>query len=129
MKNYVIFSALLAVHVSAAFAQEMDQGDCDPEYQDCSQLGSIKEPNKTIYPYKPFETTDFMQRLKSLHEGDNFILNVFELEKKNLNRADTKIQRSAGREKNTSNCGHWQQGLGLFEPCGRTCVGPCHSVG
>ncbi len=96
MKNYVIFSALLAVHVSAAFAQEMDQGDCDPEYQDCSQLGSIKEPNKTIYPYKPFETTDFMQRLKSLHEGDNFILNVFEMEKKNLNRADTKIQPWGG---------------------------------
>jgi len=48
----------------------------------------------------------------------------------NILRALTqKFKDLQAEKKNTSNCGHWQQGLGLFEPCGRTCVGPCHSVG
>jgi hypothetical protein len=95
-KNYVIFLALWAVLVSTAFAQDIDQGECDPEFQDCSQQGSIKEPNKTIYPYKPFETGYFTERLNALHEGENYISSVFEMEKKNLNRADTKVQPWGG---------------------------------
>jgi hypothetical protein len=74
----------------------VNQDDCDPETQDCSQPGSIKEPNKTIYPYKPFTTDYLKERLKALHEGDNYISNVYEMEKRGLNYADTKIQPWGG---------------------------------
>ncbi len=96
MRHVIILSAVLIVISSSALGQEMDQGDCDPEYQDCSQQGSIKEPNKTIYPYRPYETNYITERLKALHEGDKFISTVFEMEKKNLNRADTKVQPWGG---------------------------------
>lgn len=104
-KRYLLITLTLAVLTSEAFSQvnrrhqprnnsEMDS--CDPEFQDCSTPGSIKEPNKDIYPYKPFTTEHISTRLKALHEGDNYISNVFEMEEKGLNRADTKIQPWGG---------------------------------
>lgn len=96
MKKYLMLSLTLAVLNNVAYAQMSNQDDCDPEYQDCSQPGSIKEPNKTIYPYKPFTTEHIKERLKALYEGDNYISNVYEMEKRGLNVANTKVQPWGG---------------------------------
>lgn len=96
MKNYLFLSLTLSVLSTNAFAQMANQDDCDPEFQDCSQPGAIKEPNKEIYPYKPFSTDYMKERLKALNEGENYISNVYEMEKKGLNKADTKVQPWGG---------------------------------
>ena len=97
IKKYLFLSLTLAVLTTPVYAQMTeDQEDCDVETQDCSSPGSVKEPNKTIYPYKPYPTEHIKQRLNAIYEGDNYISNVFEMEKKGLNRADTKVQPWGG---------------------------------
>lgn len=97
MKNYLFLSLTLAVLTQPVYAQMVeDQEDCDPETQDCSEPGSVKEPNKEIYPYKPFDTSYIKARLNALNEGDNYISNVYEMEKRGLNKADTKVQPWGG---------------------------------
>lgn len=93
MKHYFLMSLALVALSSPVFAQ---QEDCDAETQDCSTPGSVKDPVKTIYPYKPFETARIDERLRSLYEGDNYISNVYEMEKRNLNTANTKVQPWGG---------------------------------
>lgn len=97
MKKYLFLSLTLAVLTTPVYAQMTgDQDDCDQETQDCSTPGSVKEPNKEIYPYKPFTTQHINERLKALNEGENYISNIYEMEKKGLNRADTTVQPWGG---------------------------------
>ncbi len=100
-RNYFILSFGLVAMTSTAFGQNRlnthgHVNTCDPETQDCSSIGYIKEPNKTIFPYKPFSTTDFKARLSALNEGENYIANIYEMERKGLNKADTRIQPWGG---------------------------------
>jgi Transglutaminase elicitor len=96
MKNHFYLSLTLALLSTQAFAQMTDPDSCDPETQDCSQPGTIKEPNKTIYPYKPITTDHLQTRLRNLYEGENYISNIYEMEKRGLNRANTKVQPWGG---------------------------------
>lgn len=100
MKNLLLLSLSLAVLSTTAFAQRdgnyPENDDCDQETQDCSTPGSVKEPNKTIYPYKPFETSRINDRLNALHEGSSFIANIYEMEARGLNKANTKVQPWGG---------------------------------
>jgi hypothetical protein len=96
--NSLFFLPLaLSVVTHPAFAQ-MTEGpeDCDPETQNCTEEGEVRDANETIYPYKPFSTTHLKERLTALNEGTNYISNVFEMEKKGLNYASTSIQPWGG---------------------------------
>ncbi len=95
MKKYFYLSLTLAVLSAPVFAQ-VEDSECDPETQDCTSVGSVKEPNKTIYPYKPFPTDVIKARLDALHEGPNYISNIYEMERRGLNNANTKIQPWGG---------------------------------
>lgn len=97
MKKYLFLTLTLAVLTTPVFAQ-MTEGEeeCDPETQDCSESGSVKEPNKDIYPYKPITTEHLKSRITALNEGPNYISNVYEMERRGLNQANTKIQPWGG---------------------------------
>jgi hypothetical protein len=95
-QSYIYLCLLLSVISFSSFAQMNENEDeCDPETQDCSE-GSVTEPNKTIYPYKPFDTKVFKSKLNSLHEGEPYLSNVYEMEKRELNQANTKSSACAG---------------------------------
>ncbi len=95
-QSYIYLCLLLSAISFSSFAQmNEDEDECDPETQDCSE-GSVTEPNKTIYPYKPFDTKVFNSKLNSLHEGAPYLSNVYEMEKRELNRANTKVQPWGG---------------------------------
>jgi hypothetical protein len=96
MKKYLFFSVTLAVLSTPSYAFFEDQRDCDEETQDCSTPGSIKEPNKDIYPYKPITTDYLKQRLNFLHEGSSYVTNIYEMERRNLNVANTTVQPWGG---------------------------------
>ncbi|WPU63628.1 hypothetical protein [Peredibacter starrii] len=96
MKKHLLMSLALVVLTTPVFAQYDNQDDCDAETQDCSTPGGVKEPNKTIYPYKPFETSKINERLRALNEGEKYISNIFEMEKRKLNTANTKVQPWGG---------------------------------
>ena len=97
MKKYLLLSLTLAVLTAPAFAQSIeDQDDCDPETQDCSSPGSIKDPDQSIYPYKPFTTEHISSRLEALNESTTYVDNIFEMDRRRLNRADTKVQPWGG---------------------------------
>ena len=100
MNNYLLFSLTLTVLSTSVYAQihndTNEVEDCDPEYQDCSTPGGVKVPDKNIYPYKPFTTEYLNSRLKALHESENYISNVYEMESKGLNLANTKVQPWGG---------------------------------
>lgn len=96
IKNYFLFTLTMAVLASPAFAQMSNQDDCDPDSQDCTQPGSIRDPDKNIYPYKPFATNYIKERLRAINEGDKYISNVYEMERKGLNNANTKVQPWGG---------------------------------
>lgn len=95
MKKLLYLSMTLVVLSAPAFAQSTDQ-DCDPEYQDCSSPGGIKEPVQTIYPYKPYTTDHIKNRVTALYEGENYISNIYQMEARGLNQANTKIQPWGG---------------------------------
>lgn len=95
MKKYLYLSMTLVVLSTSVFAQSTED-DCDPETQDCSTPGSIKEPVKTIYPYKPYSTEQIKTRLSALYEGEGYIANIYEMEKRGLNQANTKVQPWGG---------------------------------
>lgn len=94
-KDCFLFLILVAINTQS-YAQMSDIDECDPETQDCSSPGSITEPNKFIYPYKPFTTDHIEERLKALNEGEKYVSNVFEMERKGLNRGRTKVQPWGG---------------------------------
>jgi hypothetical protein len=98
MKNYLYLSLALAVLSTQTYAQVDDSvnSDCDEETQDCSEAGSVKEPNKTIYPYKPYSSDLIKSRLNALYEGTNYISNIYEMEKRGLNVANTAVQPYGG---------------------------------
>ncbi|MCM2348588.1 MAG: hypothetical protein NDI69_01120 [Bacteriovoracaceae bacterium] len=95
MKKFLYLSMTLVVLSAPAFAQSTDQ-DCDPEFQDCSSPGGIKEPNQSIYPYRPYTTDHIKSRVTALYEGNNYISNIYQMEARGLNQANTKIQPWGG---------------------------------
>ncbi len=96
-KHYLMMSLTLAVLSGHGHAQMVaDQDDCDEETQDCKDPGRVSEPNKSIYPFKPYSTDHIKARLTALNEGENYLSNVFEMERRGLNRANTKIQPWGG---------------------------------
>src|SRR5690606_16669173 len=101
LKKYLFLSLVLSSLTAHTYAQVAndsidDIDDCDEETQDCSTPGSIQEPVKVIYPYKPFTTERMTERLTALYEGNNYISNVYELERRGLNKANTKVQPWGG---------------------------------
>lgn len=97
MKKVLGLTLMLSVlSTSAAYAQ-MRESDCDPNEADCSNGDSrVKEPVKTIYPYKPFSTEDMKSRIERLTENKNFLWDIREMERRGLNRANTRVQPWGG---------------------------------
>ncbi len=96
MKKILGLSLMLSVLSTSAFAQMRDS-DCDPSQDDCSDRDSrIKEPNKTIYPYKPFTTDEMKERIERLTENKSFLWDIREMERRGLNRANTRVQPWGG---------------------------------
>lgn len=96
MKNYLLAGLMLTVLANPLYAQ-VSGDDCDEDTQDCSSADSgTKEPNKTIYPYKPFETSYIKERLTLLTENKNFVWSIFELDRRNIMKANTRIQPWGG---------------------------------
>lgn len=96
MKQYIGLSLMLSVLSTSAFAQMRDS-DCDPNESDCREEESrVKEPNKTIYPYKPFSTEEMNSRIERLTENKNYLSDIREMERRGLNRANTRVQPWGG---------------------------------
>jgi hypothetical protein len=95
MKKFIFLSLAFTALSTPVFSQTSEE-ECDPDTQDCSAFEGIKEPNKTIYPYKPFSNEQIQSRLSALNEGKPYISNIFEMESKNLNSANTTIQPWGG---------------------------------
>lgn len=99
MKRYPLFILTLGLLTTSAFTQDrtIDQdADCDPETQDCSDARDIREPSKRIYPYVPFSTERIQERLAALNEGSSYLSNIYEMESRGLNRAETTVQPWGG---------------------------------
>ncbi len=77
------------------YAQSTEE-ECDQEIQDCNSPGTVSGPVSSIYPFRPFDISYIQERLKLIHEGTNYILNIYEMEKKGLNLANTKVQPWGG---------------------------------
>jgi hypothetical protein len=95
-KFFSILLILISVNFPAYAQMVEDQNDCDPETQDCSTPGSVKEPNRDIYPYKPFDTSYIHTRLTALTENNNYVSNIFEMDRRNLKKANTWIKPWGG---------------------------------
>lgn len=96
MKKVIGLSLMLAVLSTSAYAQMRDS-DCDPSESDCrSNESRVKEPVKTIYPYKPFSTEEMRSRIERLTENKNFLWDIREMERRGLNRANTRVQPWGG---------------------------------
>ncbi len=96
MKKFFGLSLMLSVLSTSAMAQMTDR-DCDPNEADCSDGESrVKEPVKTIYPYKPFSTDEMKSKIERLTENKNFLWDIREMERRGLNRANTRVQPWGG---------------------------------
>lgn len=96
MKKYLGLSLMLSVLSTSAFAQMRDS-DCDPNEADCRDSESrVKEPVKTIYPYKPFSTEEMQSKIERLTENKSFLWDIREMERRGLNRANTRVQPWGG---------------------------------
>ncbi len=96
MKNYLGIAVMLSVFSTTAFAQMRD-ADCDPQEADCDANESrVKEPLKTIYPYKPYSTQEMQQKVERLTENKNYLNDIREMERRGLNRASTRVQPWGG---------------------------------
>ncbi|MFL5786376.1 MAG: hypothetical protein ACJ76H_17285 [Bacteriovoracaceae bacterium] len=96
MKKVLGVSLMLAVMSTSAIAQMRDS-DCDPNEADCSKGESqVKEPNHDIYPYKPFSTDEMRSRIERMTENKNFLWDIREMERRGLNRANTRVQPWGG---------------------------------
>lgn len=95
IRHSFIAACSMLLFFNQTFAQTFDQ-ECDEETQDCSSPEQVSDPVKTIYPYRPFSTDHIQSRLEAIHESTNFISNVFEMEKKGLHAAKTKVQPWGG---------------------------------
>jgi hypothetical protein len=96
MKKHLLLTLSLAVLTAPAFAQVRIEDDCDPEVQDCSASRGVSEPSRNIYPWKPFTTERITSRITALNEGPKYISNIYEMEKRGLNNANTKVQPWGG---------------------------------
>ena len=97
MKTYLILTLSLSMIATSAFAQMRDS-DCDPETdRGCtSEDSAVKEPNHTIYPYKPFSTSRINERLAYMTENPNFVSDIWEMDRRGLNRATSLVQPWGG---------------------------------
>jgi len=94
MKKYLFLSLTLAVLSTSAFA--FDEDECDPTEQDCNENETVEDANEDIYPYKPFETSYIKGRLEALNEGPGFIWSIYDLNRRGLYIANTKVQPWGG---------------------------------
>lgn len=96
MKKYLGLTLMLSVLTTSAFAQ-MRESDCDPSESDCRDAeAQVKDPLKTIYPYKPFTTEEMKSRIEKLTENKNFLWDIREMERRGLNRANSRVQPWGG---------------------------------
>jgi hypothetical protein len=96
MKKTLGVSLMFAVLSTNAFAQMRDR-DCDPTESDCTNGESrIKEPRTDIYPYKPFSTEEMRSKIERMTENKNFLWDIREMERRGLNRANTRVQPWGG---------------------------------
>ncbi|HXH74710.1 MAG TPA: hypothetical protein VNJ08_07075 [Bacteriovoracaceae bacterium] len=96
------FSLLLALPMcflsSFSYAQMTDDDLCirNADGKCIDEESEIREPQKEIYPYKPFSTELIRQRMERLMEGHEYISNIHHMDEKNLTRANTKVQPWGG---------------------------------
>lgn len=69
---------------------------CDPDEQDCSEEDRVQEPNRNIYPYKPFTSQYIDSRLTAIYESPNYISNLFEMDRRSLNLKNAAVQPWGG---------------------------------
>lgn len=97
MKNKLLLALTLAVLTSSAFAQMSDADVCDEGDGNCDQHESREaEPLKDIYPYKPFATSEIDAHLAKIHEGQPYLGNIYEIDRRGLQRANTRFQPWGG---------------------------------
>jgi hypothetical protein len=80
MKNYLYLTLAFTLLTGPTYAQMVEREECDHEIEDCRD-SSVKEPNKTIYPYRPFQTSHIRERLSALTENNNFTWKIQDLAK------------------------------------------------
>jgi hypothetical protein len=95
MKKYLVLSMSLAVLSAPLYAQMTDSEECDPTEVDCSAR-EITDPNRRIYPFKPFEIDHINSRVSAITENPNYLRNVIEMEARGLNKRDTTNQPWGG---------------------------------
>lgn len=88
--NRHIFSLALAVLSLSAFAQN-NAAPCDVNDEEC-----LDQAFKNIYPFRPMPTSDVKAKLVRLSENENFLWDIREMNKRGLNRANTKNQPWGG---------------------------------
>ena len=76
-------------------AQAQDDG-CDPETQDCSSPSTVYVAPSDIYPNKAFTTEHIKNRIAFLTENENYLSNIFEMDKKGLSNKQSKVQPWGG---------------------------------
>ncbi len=88
----------LSVLTTSAFAQMTDADTCDEDDPTrCEERESrTSDPLKTIYPYKPFSTAEINARLTKIYEGSNYLNNIYEIDRRGLTRANTRVQPWGG---------------------------------
>ncbi len=99
MKKHLIMVLGLSVLSTTAFAQMRDSDNCDsddPNNCDSGNHSQVKEPNKTVYPYKPFSTAEIQSRLSKIYESSNYLNNIYEMDRRGLSRANTTVQPWGG---------------------------------
>lgn len=92
MRKSLAFPLMLSVFMLNSYAQDIADDRCDPEENDCRVDERVKEPLKTIYPYKPFTTEEIHTRVSRMTENKDFLWDIFEMERRGLNRATSKKQ-------------------------------------
>lgn len=96
MKKHILIGATLAVLAMPAFSQvTTEYEDCDPSVEDCG-TNRQSDAYKEIYPFKPMTTKEIVSRSSRLTENENFIWDIREINKRNLLKADTKVQPWGG---------------------------------
>lgn len=98
MKKNLLIALPLSIISTLSYAQMTDEDVCDRDAGGkCkTEKSDTKEPNKTIYPYKPFTTELIQQRMERLMEGHEYLSNIHHMEKLGLNKSNTKVQPWGG---------------------------------
>jgi hypothetical protein len=77
MKKYLGLTLMLSLLSTTAFAQMRDS-DCDPTESDCSDNEStVKDPVKTLYPFKPYSTEEMKSKIERMTENKSFLWDIY----------------------------------------------------